>query len=304
MTVRPRLLFQEILQAPSERLGLFRALVGAYLFIYLLVQSPLAWQTMNADAATFEPVGLLSLLQLSRAPTLPLALTLYLAAIVSAGFFATGAHFRFSGPLTALAVLWVSSYKSSFGMLFHSENLVTLQTLLIGFAPAARSFSYDRYRAPTSIERKGDSGWPLLFCALVAIGAYVLAGIAKWKLSGMDWATGDVLRIQVAYDNLRKIELGSIHSPIGAWTVSHAWLFPPLGAMTLLAELGGPLALLHRRIALGWVLLVVGFHWGVLLLMAITFSYPLVGVPFLCLFPLENTNLGRRAFARFAALRD
>jgi hypothetical protein len=56
----------------------------------------------------------------------------------------------------------------------------------------------------------------------------------------------------------------------------------------LLAELGGVCALIHPRLALLWAVLVVGFHVGVLALMAITFAYPLSTVPFLCFFSLER----------------
>ncbi len=279
---------RNILSAPSHRLALFRIALGAYLVVYLTLRLPEAWGTMQAPPHRFAPEGLVAWLRLESPLATPWALFIYLGCIVCAGLFTWGQFFALTGPLLAVLLLWVTSYKSSFGMLFHSENLFTLQTFLVGFSPAARTLSRDAQKGRNSPLASIPAGWPLLACCLASIFAYLVAGVAKLKLGGFDWATGDILRIQVAYDNLRKLEFGSIYSPIGADSLRHPWLFSPLAVMTLVAELGGILALLHRRIALVWVLLVVGFHWGVLALMAITFSFPMSGVPFLCFFPLEK----------------
>jgi hypothetical protein len=58
-------------------------------------------------------------------------------------------------------------------------------------------------------------------------------------------------------------------------------------------ELAAPVALLGGRIALIWSFGAWTFHLGVLLLMAIFFPYPLTGVAFASLFPIE------RAFSRW-----
>ncbi|HSG82424.1 MAG TPA: hypothetical protein VLC48_09245, partial [Gemmatimonadota bacterium] len=103
--------------------------------------------------------------------------------------------------------------------------------------------------------------------------------------------TTDSLRNLVAFDNLRKIELGDAHSPLGGMLVGHAWLFPPLAVFTLAVELGAPLALLGGRIARIWALLAWGFHVGVVAVMAIVFSYPLLGVAFAPFFAVEKLPL-------------
>jgi hypothetical protein len=289
---------RSILQAPPERLGLYRASVGVFASIYLAVRAPGIWSMARGGSGAFEPEGLLRWMNASE-PPVAAALGIYSVTLLLSVCFLFGLYYRVTGPLFGLGLLWVTSYKSSFGMIFHSENLLTLQVLVIAVGPAAHAFSLDARRLSaagraTEVSSPGiPYGWPLLSAALIAIISYFLAGLAKWKLSGMDWVSGDVLRVQVAYDNLRKIELGSGHSPLGAWAVKYGWLFPPLGFLTMLAELGGPLALLHRRVAFVWTALVVGFHLGVLALMWITFAYPLSTVPFLCLFRLEETRVGK-----------
>lgn len=293
---------QSIIDAPAERLGLYRAAVGVFSSIYLAVRVPGMWATAQDGSGGFEAQGLLRWVDWGE-PSGAIACVIYGAALLLAVCFLLGFRFWVTGPLFAFALLWVTSYKSSFGMIFHSENLLTLQVLVLAAAPSAHAFSLDARRDSKQRSSAVPSGWPLLAAALIAVISYFLAGLAKWKLSGMDWVSGDVLRVQVAYDNLRKIELGSGHAPLGAWAVQHAWLFPPLGALTMLAELGGPLALLHRRAALLWTLLVVGFHVGVLALMLITFAYPLSTVPFLCLFRLEETRVGKWLCHRFRTER-
>ena len=85
--------------------------------------------------------------------------------------------------------------------------------------------------------------------------------------------------------------------------LAHRWLFPPLAALSLLIELGAPLAILHRRVALVWALCAWGFHLGVLLLMAILFPYQLSGVAYASLFPLERAVARLRRTAGSARIR-
>ena len=283
---------REIVRAPAERLGLYRLAVGTYLTIYLSARLPSAFATATARDASFEPVGLVRWVQLSGPLDPSLAMAIYGLAIVFSACFALGWQFSMSGPLCAGLVFWVTSYKSSFGMLFHSENLFALQALLVGFSSAGNRVSLDSRRARPAQSAGIPAGLPLLSCCLVAIAAYLVAGVAKWKLSGFGFVTGETLRVQVAYDNVRKLEFASPHSPLGVYFVRHAWVFPILGFITMVAELGGPLSLLHRRLAQIWVALLISFHFGVLALMAITFSYPMSGVPFLCFFSLEKSRLG------------
>ena len=121
------------------------------------------------------------------------------------------------------------------------------------------------------------------------------------RMSGLEWVTSDLLRNYVAYDALRKIELGSTHSPLVASLVEQGWLFKPFAGFSLALELGAPLALLSPRIARPWLLCALGFHVGVLLVMAIFFPYPLFGVAFASFFPVEKlVERFRRGLQRFS----
>ena len=289
--------------APAARLGLLRASIGAYAFIYLLVRSPSLLSVTRFEAAEFAPVGPVALLRTPLAPLL-VQLSVVLACALGAAFM-LGYKYRFSGPLFSLLFLWVTSYRSSWGMVFHTENVLALHLLLLAAAPAADAVSLDarnalraRASGPTPLQTdepivSGRYGWAVRAICTITVLTYVLAGVAKLRLAGLGWASGDVLRAQVAYDNLRKLELGSVYSPLGAWLVSYAWPFRGLSWLSLALELGAPLALFGGLAAYGWALGAFSFHLGVVALMMIAFPYQLSFIAYLSFFPLEQVRTWR-----------
>lgn len=273
--------------APAERLGCLRILIGLFALIYVAVRAGNLLSVVRFMPAQFEPVGLAVLLS---APLPAWLVQLSVALTLAAGLcFTLGLLFEVTGVLFGLLLLWVTTYRSSWGMVFHTENLLTLHVLLLALAPAADALSLDARRRSAAAPAIGASyGWAIRTLSLVTVIAYVLAGVAKLKLAGGPWLGGELLRTQIAYDNLRKIELGTSVSPLGPWLVRHQAVFAPLAVLTMLVELGAPLSLVHRRIAWVWVLAAWGFHVGVLLLMSIGFVYQLTGIAYLPFFPIER----------------
>lgn len=278
--------------APPQRLASLRIAVGAYALCYLLIRAPNLSSVARFPSAAFEPVGPVTWLA-SPLPAWAVYALTALAAVAGIAFL-LGFRYRLSGPLFALLLLWVTSYRSSWGMKFHTENLVALHLILLACAPAADAFSLDaRRRARSASDAEpsaphGRYGWAIRAMAAVTVATYVLAGVAKLRIAGLAWAQGDVLRQHVAYDNLRKLELGSLYSPIAPWLVKQGWLFPPLAGLTLLVELGAPLALFSARLARVWSVGAWLFHWGVLAFMAIAFPYQLSFIPYLSFFEPER----------------
>jgi hypothetical protein len=275
---------------PAARLALVRLLVGSFATIYLLVRSPVLADFRGMAAPRFEPVGLAAVLAAPLAAQL--AFAAWAACVVLCALFALGARFRWTGPLAALALLWVTSYRNSWGMVFHTDNLLVLHMLALGATPAAADvLSVDAARRGVVRDSVADDaryGWPVRLVSALTVATYVLAGIAKLKVSGLEWAAGEVLRSTIAHDAVRKAAVGSIYSPLGAWLVQHSWPFPIFGAFTFVVELGAPLALLGGRWALAWAALALSFHFGVLATMAIAFPYPLSGIALASLLPLER----------------
>lgn len=283
---------------PPERLAALRILLGTFAAAYLAIRLPNLLGLSNLGG--FAPVGIAALLPAPLPPALVVAQALLALALALA--FALGLWFRVTGPAFALALLWVLTYRNAWGMVFHTENLLVIHVLALGCSRAADAWSLDARRArrrglpppvPSAIY-----GWPVRLLALLTVTSYCIAGIAKLRLSGLGWATSDLLRNYIAYDNLRKLLLADWYSPFGAWLVGHAWIFPPLATASLLLELLAPLALFGPRLARAWSFLLWAFHLGVWAIMAIFFPYPIFGLAFAPLFPVERLPLFRRLMSQ------
>jgi Vitamin K-dependent gamma-carboxylase len=273
--------------APPERMAALRILIGTFAVGYLVVRTPHLFTVAEFDAGRFEAVGVLAGFDTPFAAGV--FRVLVVATIVTGIGFVAGWRYRAVGPAFAVLLLVVTTYRNSWGQVFHSENLLVLQVLILAFAPAAAAWSLDRRRTGEPPPTAGAAfGWPIQVLCLVTVTAYVVTGIAKLRYGGTAWIGGDVLRNQVAFDNVRKVALGDVHSPIGAAAVAHGWVFQPLAVFAVAVELGAPVALIQgwpRRV---WVLAAWSFHVGILALMAIVFPYQLLGVAFAPFFAVER----------------
>lgn len=270
--------------APAERLATVRVLTGAFSVIYLLARANVLGD-FRAQPGRFAGVGLAAVLSQPVAAWLQLAV--FGLCVICGVLFTLGIRYRVIGPVFALLLLWVTSYRNSWGMVFHTDNLLVVHVFALAFCDAADALSWDaRGRAP--VKDSGRFGWPLrLLMALTAL-AYLLAGVAKLKIAGLSWTDGEVLRDHIAFDALRKSQIGSLYSPIAASLVQLDWLFPVLSWLTLLLELGGLLVLWSPPLRAAWAAGLWSFHLGVLVSMVIAFPYPLSGVAFAALLPCEK----------------
>ena len=250
----------------KERLIVCRVAIAGFSAIYTATRLPELWSIAHLAPVHFEPTGLARFV---APPWLVLACAVI--AILACGLLAAGRWPRITGPLAALAFTYVFSVRSAYGQIFHTENLVALH--LCGLAIAA--FDDD----PKAAVR---------LLAWLTVATYVLAGIAKLRLAGTAWLDGDQLRNQIAVDNLRKALLGGGTAPVATALLDHPAWFAPLSIATIVVELAAPLALLGGRIAVVWVTAAWVFHVGVLLMMWIVFPYPLAGLAFLPLLPVER----------------
>jgi hypothetical protein len=189
-------------------------------------------------------------------------------------------------------------------MVFHTENLMVLHVIALACAPAADAWAMDARRRP-EVAPPAGYGWPIKLLAALTAATYLLAGIAKLRIAGLGWIDGELLRNQIAVDNLRKALLGDWIAPLASPFLDHPAGFTIFCALTLAIELGAFVALVGGRVARLWALGAWGFHLGVVLLMNIWFPYPLLGFAFLPLLRAERAFswLIERA-ARWRARRD
>lgn len=261
-------------EVPYERLRVTRFLVGLFATVYCLVRIPYLADFSRKAETSFAPAGPVAILS----HPLPSATT-WIAALLTVGLgiaFVLGRQLRAVGPAFFVMLLWSLSYANSWGKLLHSENLVLLHVGILALAGERRD--------------PKTAGWVLRTMAIVTVATYLLAGITKLRNGGGGWLTGEALGGWLAWDALRKIELGSTASPVAPFIAAHPALLQLLAIYTLIVELGAPVALVSPKIARGWALLAWGFHFGILLTMWIGFFYPLTGIALLSLLPAEKLS--------------
>ena len=289
---------------PANRLATLRVLVGLFGCIYLVIRAPHLLSYALDDVDRFRPVGVI---RLGGAPILPAVYQVLVALTVLLSFpFLVGWRHRVVAPLYA-GLLWiVLTYSNSWGQIMHTDNLFLLHVVVLAVTPSADAISLDARRrgGPIAPFIAARYGWPIRLLVACGALAYMLAGVAKLQNSGLDFVAGETLRNYVGFDNVRKIELGSIHSPLGAWLLPYPAFFGVLAWVSFVLELGAPAAVVSRRVGKGWAVAVWGFHVGVLALMAIGFVYQLTFVAFAPYFDVEKLwewrplrRLGRRLSA-------
>lgn len=294
--------------APARRLALLRIAVGLFALWYMIPRIDMIERISGGDLSLFAPVGVF------RPLTAPLPLWgvqgMLWTTVLSGVAFTLGAVFRVSGPLFACSLLATLCYRNSWSMSYHSDNLLVLHAIVLALAPSAHAFALGPSRDFGARSGAGASatswryGWPIqLICALT-VAAYFLAGIAKLVGPlGWQWITGEAMRSQIAADALRK-ELFANSAGAGFYDLyAQTWIFALLGFVAIVLELGAPLALCAARLGRFWAVQCWFMHWGILLLLGITFRYQLSGVALLAFFPIErvvDVFAGRRPSARAA----
>lgn len=284
MTAWGRLAAWWFAPAPAERLAALRIAVGGFATVWLIARLPELAAMARSPASQLAAVGVVRVLRVPLPPGAVIAIAVATIALLAA--FTLGVAYRITAPLAALGALWTLSYRSSWGMVFHTEDLLVLHLIALALSPAADAW------APGAPRARGDRGagygWAIRLLAALTCATYLLAGIAKLRLAGVDWLDGAQLGHQIAIDNLRKALLGAATAPLAAPLVAHPVALGMLSIATLAIELGAPLALLGGRVARGWAAAAWLFHAGVILAMNVWFPYPLSGVAFLPLFAAER----------------
>ena len=271
--------------APAERLAAVRILIGVYALFWVGGRIGETYAVAKLGSSHWKPIGVTRLLDAPLPPDVALAIAIGTCGALL--MFLLGAFYRYTAPLAALGLLWTLTYRNSFGMVFHTENLLVLHVIALACAPAADRWSIDARRAMPP-EPQAGYGWILKLLAVITALTYVLAGIAKLRVAGLAWLDGEQLRNQIAVDNLRKALLGDAIAPLATPFLDHPSAFTVFSVMTIALELSAPIVLVHPRVARLWALWAWGFHLGVVLLMNIWFPYPLYGVAFLPLLRAER----------------
>ncbi|HEY4177995.1 MAG TPA: HTTM domain-containing protein [Kofleriaceae bacterium] len=268
--------------APAQRLAAIRILVGTFAFLWLTTRLPEFVQVAKLSSQNWGPTGVTRLI----GPLSPGAVFgLGAATSVLLAAFVLGIAYRVVAPLAAVGLMLSLTHRNSWGMIFHTDNLLVVHMCVLAIAPAGDAFALWKKpdRAPVT-----GYGWWLKLLLAVTVVTYILAGIAKLRLAGVAWLDGEQLRNQIAVDNLRKALLGDSIAPLATPFLDHPSGFTLFSVMTIILECGAFMALISQRVGRVWALLAWGFHVGVVALMNIWFPYPLLGLAYLPLFPMER----------------
>jgi hypothetical protein len=266
--------------APAERLAAIRIAVGVFAFGWVTGRLPEIYAVSKLPSG-WKPVGPVGYLVDPLPPWLVLAILIVTSVLLA--LFVLGVRYRVVAPLAAFALLWTLSYRNSWGMPFHTENLMVLHVIALAVSPAA-----DVWALAPKRESPGGYGWPLRLMLALTAATYLLAGIAKLRIAGFDWLDGEVLRNHIAIDNVRKKMLGDRIAPLATTLLGHPGLLTAFSVTSIALELGAPVVVLGGRIGRLWAFGAWGFHVGVILLMNIWFPYPAFGFAFLPLLPIER----------------
>lgn len=176
-----------LVPAPPARLGLARAILGGYTLWYLGRRRGMLARISRTDAELSRPVGVARPLRRPLPPAAAGALTdATLAANVA---FLLGWRHRLCGPAFSGLLLATLSYRNSWSMVYHSDNLLVLHALVLGVSPAADAVALDARRA----RRAGRAppapgvryGWPLSLMNALTTLTYLVAGSRRsWARSG------------------------------------------------------------------------------------------------------------------------
>jgi hypothetical protein len=241
----------------------------------------------RTDPALFAPVGPARVLRRPISPRIADALND--ATLLSTVLFTLGVKHRLVGPLHSALLTWTLSYRNSWSMIYHDDNMLVIHTLLLGVSPAADAASLDALTTQDRPPPHPRYGWPLQLMNTTSALAYFVAGIAKVAgPSGWAWARGDTMRRHIAVDGIRKYLYGGHITPAAYTLYRHRHLFTAMGVGTLVLELGAPLGLLHRKLGRSWAIAMFGLHWGVRIIMDIPFPYQLSGTSFAAWFDTER----------------
>ena len=216
--------------------------------------------------------------------------------------FVLGWRFAWSGPLFAALLLLAVSYRNSWSMIYHVDNLLVLQILVLGLTRSADALSLDALRRRSVSEawdrfvaeagddgaspsdtpdRHWEYGYPIRLLCAVTIAVYALSAIAKLAGPvGLSWALGEGLRNQIGFDALRKELLEGGARPLAYVVFNNVALATVIGIGAITVEVGSIVALFHERIGRLWAVAAYGMHWGIHAVMDISFWYHLTGLAF------------------------
>jgi hypothetical protein len=193
-------------------------------------------------------------------------------AVLSCGLTVLGVATRLTAPLAALSSLYTLGIPNFYLSIGHGYHVPVLSGLILSLSPCGDALSFDswlrRRRGEPEFEPSAAYTAPIRFCWLLLGTMYLFPGLWKLWEGGDHWISGEKLRA-VLY-----VKWSQLPDFYPAFRIDKSpLLLSILGTGTLVLEIGFFFAMFNRvtRVVAG--ALAMFFHIGILLEMAIGFSW-------------------------------
>jgi len=213
-----------------------------------------------------------------RMPSQDVATTLQAFGLVAALLAAAGLAIRASLPLALVCWLILQGMLNSIGRVIVGDAVLTLCLLVLLACGTAAAEAWS-IRAPLLVFRKfrrelgpqpsippsGERyGWPIRTAMIVIALAYFLAGLQKWRYSGLPWVTSD---------NLRYILYGQSHPDgLALFIADRPLLAHAFAAGSLLLETCFPLLLFVPKLRWLFIPSVIAMHVAIRIALGLDYS--------------------------------
>jgi len=220
-----------------------------------------------AEPVFYDARGLVSLFSVSPPPSELLAV-LQTVTIIAWICAAIGLFFSVSSIVTAVGMLLLHGFAAGFHGASHMWYLPVYTLLFLCGSRADDSWSADYYlrrflrRGELPAGQLRATGFSRKLVLLAAVALLFSGGVAKLLDAGPAWLDGETLRYHIA--NYRDRAAWPAASD---WFLRHGWMITVLSILTLVLELGAPIALFARAARHFVLLAAVGFHLGIQALM-------------------------------------
>lgn len=239
-----------------ERLGILRIAIGLGMIAFHVLQFDNLFQ-LELDGPRWyyiDPIWYFKLLGVEFLD--PLAAWLVFGVLIAATLcFAAGFHTRTALTILLLSILYLKGVRDSVAGDVHHRYLIPFHVLLyFGFSRAGDVLSLDALRArrrgrPREPLQEWEASWPIMAAQLYTASFYLWSGIAKLRMTGLEWASAERLQSLLLS---RAVRFGfSEGVPAGSTLAfelaQQETLCAILGASTYLFEMGFPLILFIRN---------------------------------------------------------
>jgi hypothetical protein len=195
-------------------------------------------------------------------------------ALACVGFFT-----RFSIAASMMLGIYLLGLAQNFGKSAHGEAVLVLMMGVLMLSRCGDAFSIDALlaarRGKPAPRKSGEYTWPIKMAWILLSLVFFSAGLTKLKRSGLEWITSDHMAIILLSHNYA---LRNPPTRLGLWIAKRAWRCHVLAALSLLTEVGFPLALTHRYLRAWFVISGLMMQAGIALTLGIWFS------TFLCMY--------------------